>query len=179
VVDLKTGVTEMVSVGASGVPSNAGSFSLAISANGRRVAFDSMGSNLVTDAEQFAGMDVFLRDRKKHTTALMSAGPNGVVADEYSEEPDISGNGRWVAFTSLASNLVAGDTNGRSDVFRRKVKTGELARVSVSSLGVQGSSNSGQASLTRSGRYVAFATRANNLFDTLTNGEWLIALRRP
>lgn len=179
VVDLKTGVTEMVSVATTGVPSNAGSFSLAISANGRRVAFDSMGTNLVTDEVQFAGMDVFLRDRKKHTTTLMSAGPGGSAADEYSEEPDISGNGRFVGFTSLASNLVPDDTNVHSDVFRRKVKTGEMVRVSVSSEGVQGSSNSGQASLTRSGRYVAFATRANNLFDTLTNGEWLIALRRP
>ena len=179
VVDLKTGVTEMVSVGASGVPSNGGTFSVAISANGRRVAFDSMGSNLITDAQQFAGMDVFLRDRKKHTTTLMSAGPGGVAANEYSEEPDISGNGRWVAFTSLASNLLPGDTNERNDVFRRKMKTGELVRVSVSSLGVQGNSNSGQASLTRSGRFVAFATRATNLFDTVTSGEWLIALRRP
>lgn len=179
VVDLKTGLTEMVSVASNGAPSNAGTYSLAISANGRRVAFASMGSNLVADAEQFAGQDVFLRDRKKHTTTLLSVGAGGLAANDYSEEPDISGNGRWVAFTSLASNLVPDDTNGRNDVFRRKVKTGEMVRVSVSSLGVEGDSNSGQASLTRSGRYVAFATRATNLFDALTSGEWLIALRRP
>ena len=179
VVDLKTGVTEMVSVGPTGIPSNAGTFSVTISGNGRRVAFASMGNNLVADPEQFAGQDVFLRDRKKHTTTLLSAAPGGLAADEYSEEPDISGNGRWVAFSSLASNLVAGDTNGRIDVFRRKVKTGEMARVSVSTLGVQGDSNSGQASISRNGRFVAFATRATNLFDTLTSGEWLIALRRP
>ena len=179
VVDLKTGATEMVSVGTLGFPSNAGTYSLSISANGRRVAFDSMGTNLVSVPGQFEGMDVFLRDRKKHTTTLLSAGPSGVPANEYSEEPDISGNGRWVAFTSLASNLVAGDTNGRGDVFRRKVKTGDMALVSVSSLGAQADSNSGQASITRSGRYVAFATRATNLFDSLTSGEWLIALRRP
>ena len=179
VVDLKTGVTEMVSVGPTGIPSNAGSFSVAISGNGRRVVFASNGNNLIADPEQFAGQDIFLRDRKKHTTTLVSAAPGGLAADEYSEEPDISANGRWVAFTSLASNLVAGDTNGKIDVFRRKVKTGEMVRVSVSSTGVQGDSTSGQATISRNGRFVAFATRATNLFDALTSGEWLIALRRP
>ncbi|HEX5010890.1 MAG TPA: hypothetical protein VFY71_10855 [Planctomycetota bacterium] len=178
-VDLKTGVIEMISVGPNGVPSNAASLSLAISGNGRRVVFASMGSNLVSDLGQFAGQDIFLRDRKKHTTTLVSAGPGGVAANDYSEEPELSGNGRWVAFTSLASNLVADDTNGRNDVFRRKVKTGETARISVSTQGEQGDSNSGQVSLTRSGRYLAFATRSTNLFDSLTSGEWLIALRRP
>jgi hypothetical protein len=54
-----------------------------------------------------------------------------------------------------------------------------MARISISTQGEQGDSNSGQVSLTRSGRYVAFATRSTNLFDTLTSGEWLIALRRP
>ena len=75
----------------------------------------------------------------------------------------MSGNGRYVAFQSEASNLVPGDTNGTHDVFVHDRLTGETTRVSVSTGGEQGSSRSEWPSISGDGRYVAFASYADNL----------------
>ena len=177
--DLKTGAIEMVSVATDGTVSNGHSDTLSISANGRRVAFDSRGSNLhASDGQQ--GLDVFVRDRLKRTTTLVSRDVNGLAANGPSTQPALSGNGRWLAFTSGATSVVAGDTNGSSDVFRVRLKTGEIERVSISSEGAQADRNSDSPVLSRNGRYVAFSTRATNLFaGGATDGTGSIALRRP
>jgi len=75
----------------------------------------------------------------------------------------ISADGRYVAFESDSSNLVAGDTNGASDVFVRDHLTGKTTRVSVNSTGVQGNSNSESSAISANGRYVAFTSDASNL----------------
>ena len=72
----------------------------------------------------------------------MSISSAGVQGNSYSESASISANGRYVAFESVASNLVAGDSNGYQDVFVRDRKLHKTYRVSVSSAGVQGNSAS-------------------------------------
>ena len=85
-------------------------------------------------------------------------------ANGGSSNPSLSADGRFVAFTSVASNLVAGDTNGTDDVFVRDRQTGTTTRVSVDSAGNQTYSSSYTTpSLSADGRYVAFASEASNL----------------
>lgn len=177
--DLKTGAVERVSVATDGTPANGHSDTLSISADGRFVAFDSRGSNL-DSADSNPNLDVFLRDRKKGTTALISRGAGGLSGNGISTQPAMSANGRRLAFTSSATDIVPGDTNGASDVFQFNVKTGALERASVSSDGVQANLNSDSPVLSRSGRYVVFSTRATNLFAGYSaGGHWSVALRRP
>jgi len=100
--------------------------------------------------------------------------PNGVEGDWYSVDAAISDDGRFVAFTSFASNLVANDTNGPanggSDVFVRDLASGVVVRVSVSSSGAEADDRSSQAAISADGRYVAFKSFAANLVSGDQNG---------
>lgn len=82
----------------------------------------------------------------------------------------LSANGRYIVFESRADNLVTGDTNNKSDIFVRDQSTGTTARVSVSSMGVQGNGDSTRASISSDGRYVAFVSSSSNLVGDDTNG---------
>jgi Tol biopolymer transport system component len=101
--------------------------------------------------------------------SLSSAGTEG---DGNSYLPWISADGRFVAFTSFASNLVGGDTNGRSDAFVHDLSTGVTERVSVSSTGHQANGGSGSESISGDGRLVAFQSDASNLVGHDTNGAY-------
>ena len=100
-----------------------------ISADGRTVAFDSYASNLVpgdtnmcvsqSDGQQRNCVDVFVHDRKAGTTGRVSVTSAGVQGNGDSFDPVLSASGRFFAFDSDATNLVAGDTNGATDVFVR------------------------------------------------------------
>ena len=159
--------------GASGVDFEA--YSVSISDDGRYVAFSSEATNLVDD-DTNGRRDVFVRDRDADgdgffdeagnvTTTRISVGWFGEDANSDSWQVSISGNGRYIAFASYASNLIAPytDTNGTWDVFRYDQETGEMIRVSVSSAGVQGNGQSDQPSISYDGRYIAFRSYANNL----------------
>lgn len=160
--DRSTGTTELVSKSADGVPANRQVDSLTLSDDGRKVAFVSAASNLVAgDANDFD--DVFVYDRVTATTIRVSASTAGAAANQGSYDAVISGNGRFVAFTSLATNLVPGDTNSSDDVFVHDLVLGTTARVSVSSLGVAGSADSFSPAISDDGRIVAFRTVAPNL----------------
>ena len=164
--------THRVSVSSAGVQGNNNSgynSPPSISANGRYVAFESDASNLVPgDANGFT--DVFVRDRTLHKTYLVSVGPGGVQANNASYGPAISADGRYVAFTSDASNLVTSDTNGFTDVFVRDLKLHKTYLVSVGAAGLQGNNVSDEASISANGRYVAFESDASNLVSGDTNG---------
>ncbi|HTE17942.1 MAG TPA: hypothetical protein VK689_06140, partial [Armatimonadota bacterium] len=114
--DRRNGVTERVSVSSAGVQANLSSFKHAISDDGRSVVFLSQATNLVP-GDTNGAPDVFLHNRQTRTTERMSVNSSGMQGNSESYEPAISGDGRFVAFASLASNLVAGDTNGTGDVF--------------------------------------------------------------
>lgn len=177
--DLKTGAIEMVSVASDGSVADGHSDTLSLSATGRRIAFDSRAQNL-DPADLHVGLDVFVRDRVKRTTTLVSKPAGDVAADDESTQPAIAGNGRWLAFTSAATNLVDADANAATDIFRLHLKTGAIERVSVSTAGAEADGHSDSPVLSRNGRYVVFSTRAGNLFDgAAADGAGTIALRRP
>ena len=160
-------VTRRVSVGAGGAQANNSSSSAAISADGRYVAFISAASNLVPDDN--LKVDVFVRDRVAHVTRRVSVGAGGAQANDSSFGTAISADGRYVAFGSLASNLVAGDTNDRMDVFVRDRVAHVTRRVSVGAGGAQANDLSFAPAISADGRYVAFDSAASNLVAGDTN----------
>lgn len=174
--DLQTNTTTIVSVPAAGGLANGQSAFPAVSSDGRYVAFRSLASNLVVgDTNNVA--DVFVRDRVGVTTTRVSLTSGGVQASGASGAPAINGDGRYVAFDSLASNLVSGDTNGTSDVFVRDRTGATTARVSVTTGGAQGSGPSNAPAISPDGRYVAFESRAANLTAGDTNGTFDVLVR--
>jgi Tol biopolymer transport system component len=161
--------TSRVSVDSAGAQANGRSDGrLAISRDGRFVAFGSSAANLVP-GDTNGRSDVFVRDRQSGTTTRVSVDGAGAQANEQSWRPAISADGRLVAFASLASNLVAGDTNGAADIFLHDRLTGATARVSVASDGAQGSGESNEPSLSADGRSVAFTSHSSNLVPGDTN----------
>jgi Tol biopolymer transport system component len=159
--DRLSGTTERVSVDSSGAQANKGSDWGMISLNGRYVAFGSYASNLVP-GDTNGKVDAFVRDRQTGTTERLSLDSGGMQADGDSNKPVLTPDGRFAAFQSMASNLVAGDTNGKSDIFVRDRQLGTTQRVSVDSNGGQGNAESGfqGPSISLDGRYVAFDSRA-------------------
>jgi hypothetical protein len=134
----------------------------AISSTGRYVAFTSTSNNLVVNDNNVAA-DVFVHDNVTGATERVSVSTGGTEADSDSSHPAISADGRYVAFESLANNLVAGDTNGVSDVFVRDRVAQTTTRVSVTTAGVQGDGASTRPSISADGSVVAFASASTNL----------------
>jgi Tol biopolymer transport system component len=114
---------------------------------------------------------VFVRDLQINQTNRVSVASNGTQGNGNSFASSISTDGRYVVFESFASNLVSGDTNGVEDVFVHDRQTGQTSRVSVASNGVQGNDPSYTPFLSADGRYVAFASDANNLVSGDTNSS--------
>ena len=167
--DRQTGETRRVSVDSNGVAGNDRAYEPSISFAGRYVAFYSAADNLVANDTNGTN-DVFVHDMDTGETTRVSVDSSGVEGNGYSVNPAISGNGRYVAFRSAANNLVAGDTNGVTDIFVHDRDTGATTRVSVDSSGVQGNGNSFTPAISGGGRYVAFRSDASNLVANDTNG---------
>lgn len=161
--------TERLSLSSTGQEGSDASFAPSVSADGRLIAFLSLASNLVAD-DTNGIRDIFVRDRDAGVTSRVNVSSLGAEANDDSGEPAISGDGRYVAFTSRASNLVSNDTNGTWDVFVHDRATGVTARVSVSTTGAQGNAFSMGPSLSHDGRYVCFMSLASNLVPGDTNG---------
>ncbi len=141
----------------------------AISADGRFVAFVSSAANLVPN-DTNGKADVFVRDLLLGTTEIVSISTDGTQGNDDASYPAISADGRIVAFTSRANNLVPNDTNGWWDIFVRDRQTGITERVSVSSTGEQANHFSFQPSLSADGNLVCFVSPASNLVTGDTNG---------
>jgi len=172
--DRTTGKTEIESVDGAGrmsigVPtidnsqlSTGGSFEPDITPDGRWVTFTSNAINLVARDLNLT-YDIFVRDRKTKQIQRISVGVNGTEANGPSTNPVISADGRYVAFESDATNLVAGDTNGYTDVFLRDLRLNKTTRISVSGQGAQADNVSYVPSISANGRYVSFTTEATNV----------------
>jgi len=176
-----TGTTERVSVGSGGIQAIGPSGFSAISANGQYVAFRSHALNLVPD-DTNAEADIFVHDRVTGFTERVSVDSAGGESNDYSVYPRISNYGRYVAFRSVASNLVPDDTNGQWDVFVHDRHTGTTERVSVDGDGNQGNGDSGYGvAVSVDGRYVAFESEADNLVtgDTNAVGDAFVHDRGP
>lgn len=164
--ELSTAAVTRVSVSSAGAQANGYSHSPVFSEDGRFVAFVSTAGNLVAgDTTAFPNGDIFVRDRLNGTTTRVSVSTAGVEGNGDSSRPSISADGRFVSFTSLANNLVAGDTNNAHDVFVHDRQTGATTRVSVSTGAVLGDrgSYSFLGALSANGRFVTFASEARNL----------------
>jgi len=161
--DQATGGFERISLGTGGVQANGLGWRPSITPDGRFVAFLSRASNLAA-ADPDRLEDVYVRDRRTGTTVLASVRlPGRAGADEFLGQPQLTPDGRFVAFHATADNLVPGDTNRESDVFVRDLMTGTTERVSVGARGAQGDAGSFAPAISADGRYVAFASYAGNL----------------
>ncbi len=167
------GQTMRVSVSSGGVPANGAVSSGVLSADGRYVVFMSAASNLVSGA---GGGQVYRHDRSTGVTALVSVATNRGAGTGFSFQSTVSADGRYVAFSSFATDLVDGDTNGAQDVFVRDMVAGTTALVSTTSSGAlaNGGSSlsglSGAREISDDGRYVAFLSAATNLVLVGNNG---------
>ena len=164
-------VTSRVSVASDGTQGNglSGYDRSFVSADGRYVVFMSVADNLVPgDTNNFG--DIFIHDQQTGQTSRVSVASDGTQGNQYSGHPAVSADGRYVAFMSMADNLVPGDTNGKRDVFVHDRQTGQTSLVSVASDGTQGNNNSSTSSISADGRYVVFDSYANNLVPGDTNG---------
>lgn len=153
---------ERVSRDAKGAEGVGDTFSPTLSDDGRYVAFYSYANNLVPgDTNEHE--DIFVKDRQTAGIVMASVASDGTIGNGDSYKPVISGNGKFVVFRSQASNLVAGDTNKRWDIFVRDLTLGQTSRVSVSSSGAQANHDSLEADISDDGRFVVFRSNASNL----------------
>lgn len=161
-------VTERVSVSTAGDQANGpsqSSGSPSVSYDGRYVAFDSDASNLDTGDDN-AHRDVFVRDRLQGVTLRVSLAASGESGNGDSQSASISADGRFVAFQSTASNLVDGDTNGKSDIFVVDITGGVVrpaVRVSIGNAGDEADGNSSAPQISADGETIVFHSSADNL----------------
>ncbi|MGR6320792.1 cutinase family protein [Micromonospora soli] len=161
---------ELVSVNAAGTAAGSrySGWSVALSADGRYVAFASMAKDLVARDQQAVGLNVFVRDRAMGTTQLVSQRTDGSPMEEFAGalNPKITADGRYIAFDSDSAVLVDQDSNESQDVFLRDIQAGTTTRVSVSGLGIEIDGTNQVQSISPNGRYVVF----NSDSATLSGG---------
>lgn len=164
------GITSIVSNANDGSQGNSNSYSPSISADGRYIAFRSEATNLVAgDTNEVS--DIFVHDQQTGQKERVSITNDGTQSNGDSYLPRISANGRYVAFYSMANNLVEDDTNEAQDIFVFDRDTRIIELVSLASNGDQGNKDSRWPSISQNGRYVAFYSFATNLVDGDTNGH--------
>jgi hypothetical protein len=147
-----------------------------VSDDGNVIAYSSNQNNLVAGDSNNAA-DIFVRDRAGATTARVSVDSAGAQANSASGFPVVSANGRFVVFTSLATNLVAGDSNGFQDVFRHDRQSGQTELISQSSAGAGANGNSFTSAISADGSVIAFASAASNLVSGDNNARTDIFVR--
>ncbi len=159
------GQTALVSRSTAGTVGNSSSWNPSVSADGRRVAFDSYATNLV-GFDPNGARDVFLRDIVSGSTACVSVNPSGQPGSGYSMlyfARSLSADGQTVVFESEAADLVTGDVGGVRDVFARDLQRATTVRVSQTPAGVGGNAISSSACISAGGRWVAFVSSSSNL----------------
>jgi Tol biopolymer transport system component len=177
VFDEGNGVTTRASQRSGGAGGNDVSYAPSLSADGQVVAFVSFATNLVNGDTNLRA-DIFVHDFTAGTTTRVSVDSAGAESDGDNFAPSLSRDGRWVAFLSGATNLVAGDTNGCDDVFVHDLSTGATVRGSVSTAGIQANRASSYSSICGDGSRVVFQSQAGNLSKIdLKNGSSDVFLR--
>ncbi|MEM7111118.1 MAG: Ig-like domain-containing protein [Chloroflexota bacterium] len=168
--DRVAGTTIRISETSGGADSDGNGLIPRISGNGHYITYYSGASNLVAN-DTNARRDIFVHDLQTSITTRVSVSTAGVEANHNSERPGISDDGRYVAFQSDATNLVANDTNARRDIFVHDRNTGTTTRVSVHSDGTESDHNSISARVSGDGRFVGYESSATNIVDSDTNGS--------
>ncbi len=167
--DRASGTTERVSVATSGTQGALDSYKPTISADGQVVAFFSQATTFASGDTNNAP-DIFVHERATGLTTCVSVDSAGGLADGASDAPSISADGKVVAFESDATNLVAGDSNGTTDIFVHERASGTTRRVSVDSAGAQGAGSSSDPALSSDGRFVALRSSSDQLVPGDGNG---------
>ena len=167
--DTVTGVTERIDVDVNGVQSDHNSWWPDITPDGRYVAYSSGATNLVAGDTNWV-IDVYRYDRQTGITDMASVDSHGVGGDNHSFYPTISDDGQRIAFMSKATNLVAGDTNGKQDIFMHDFVSGSTIRASVDSTGFEANDDSNYPSISGNGYHIAYHSCASNLVRGDTNG---------
>jgi Tol biopolymer transport system component len=167
--DRSSGTTLRASLGPAGVEANELSGSCKISNDGLWIAFHTRATNLfANDVNQ--RQDVVVRDMLAGVNYPCSISSVGQQGNNDSSTPSISGDGRYIAFQSAATNLVSDDTNGQADVFVFDRIASTIERVSLSTAGAEGNGFSGRPAISGDGRFVAFQSSATNLVPGDVNG---------
>jgi Tol biopolymer transport system component len=168
---------ELISVSGDGTPGNGPSSMPVISGDGRFIAFQSDATNLA-NGDGNGAMDIFVRDRLSGKTTLVSRGLGDQSGAGLSNVPNISRDGAYIIFQSNAPDLVAGDTNATTDVFRYATATGAIETVSVTAEGaslaggsVLGSEAVVGPCLSGDGRHIVFQSTASNAVSGDGNGQ--------
>ena len=165
--DISLGTIRRISVSSGGAQASGASYNPSISADGRYVSFSSVASNLVSGDHNRVG-DVFVHDMLTGTTTRVSVSSsarpqNAAVASPFTQVSELTGDGHYVVFDSDATNLVRGDRNGHTDVFRHSLISGTTTLVSQNSFGQPGNNDSFSPSISADGRITAFESFADNL----------------
>lgn len=165
--NLVTGALTLASSNAAGQAMDY-SASGAISSDGRVVAFTSLTQSLSTSTP--SPYHVYAKDMQSGQLWLVSSDRYGTPGNGHSGSVDLSADGRFAVFSSIASNLVPGDTNGQYDIFIKDMLTGAIERLSVSNTGVQANEESASVAISGDGKVVTFRSAASNLTPNDTNG---------
>jgi hypothetical protein len=168
--DTHTGAIEIVSLTSTGTFSTGSVDGLSISANGRFVTFSSNGSDLVS-GDTNAKYDVFVRDRLLGTTTIVTNTYLGTPSNNDSLPASISCDGAYIAFSSVANNLVANDTNSGADVFLVDRVTNTIKDITITGNNSSGSFSSGSPQLSCDGSTIVFHSDASNLVANDTNAS--------
>ena len=157
---------------------NSDSNEFSLTPDGRYVVFSSSASDLVVN-DTNDQQDIFVRDLQSGTTSLISVNTTGTNGgNDFSFDPVITSDGRYVAFSSSASDLVAADTNGFTDVFVRDLQSGTTSLVSINMSGTNsGDEISSEVRITPDGRYILFGSSASDLVVNDTNDQQDIFVR--
>ena len=169
VTDLTGSTVSLVSRDVNGVVGNGDSRSASFSADGSKVIFSSQSTNLIS-ADSNALQDIFVKDLTTGVVTLVSTSSAGAQANGVSDLGTLSADGSKVLFVSSASNLVAGDTNGKQDVFVKDLNTGVTTRISTDGSNGQDNGASFTPQFSADGTQVVFASEATNLTVGDTNG---------
>jgi Tol biopolymer transport system component len=167
--DFLTGKTIRVSVNSEGVQGNDRSLRSSVSSQGRFVSFDSQATNLVA-SDSNNSLDVFIHEVLTGETTRISVDSGGEEGNAGSWNSSMSADGRYVRFTSDASNLAENDHNGVADVFVHDRLTGEIGRVNVGPGGTEANGYSSGSGMSADGRIVSFLSDATNLVGEDSNG---------
>lgn len=166
--DLTSGQISRVSLSANAGEANGSSFGGKFTSDATRVVFDSAASNLLA-ADNNQVRDVFIKDLISGGVVQVSTASNGAQANGASYAADVNANGSKVVFESDATNLVAGDTNSKKDIFVKDFSTGQTMQVSTGMNGEQANDASVEADISADGTKIIFTSWASNLVQNDTN----------
>lgn len=168
-IPIPVGTTSLISKASDATQGNNQSYRPEITPDGRYVLFSSAANNLVAN-DNNAQYDVFVHDNVTGITERVSLANDGSEADDESSDASISADGRYVAFTSSASNLVEGEQTHYDQAYLRDRINGTTKRISVAADGTLANAPIFSTSINADGRYVALGSPASNLVTNDTNG---------